>query len=56
MKFEKCRNCKYVCTCCYSRINNDNCSGCEFPKDEFKPAPNIKYCPLDGKELEDTED
>ena len=49
--YSVCRDCKYVCSCCSSRINNLRCYGCESHYDEFKPADNIKYCPLTGKKL-----
>lgn len=50
--YEKCRNCEYICTCCLSRKYCDCCSGCENDHDEFKPAKNIKFCPLDGNKIE----
>lgn len=56
MKYEKCRQCDYICTCCESRGLWTNCSGCENPKDEFEPAQNIKFCPLNGEKLEDREE
>lgn len=52
MMFEKCRNCKYICTCCSSRNVCESCSGCEKYYDEFRPAENILYCPLDGSKVE----
>lgn len=52
MMYEKCRSCKYRCTCCSSRNAWECCSGCENHYDEFKPADNIIYCPLDGNEIE----
>ena len=50
--YEKCRNCEYICTCCLSRKYCDCCSGCENDHDEFKPAKNIRFCPLDGNKIE----
>ena len=29
MSYEKCRDCKYRCTCCNSRADGMKCSGCE---------------------------
>lgn len=51
MMYEKCRKCRYRCTCCSSRKDWNNCSGCDR-YDEFKPADNIIFCPLDGSEIE----
>lgn len=51
MLYSMCRNCSYVCGCCSARINNARCSGCENHYDEFKPADNIKYCPLTGEKF-----
>ena len=49
--YEKCKNCEYICTCCLSRQYCDR-SGCENGYDEFKPAKNIRFCPLDGNKIE----
>ena len=49
--YTKCRDCKYRCTCCSSRGLGINCSGCENYYDQFKPAENIFYCPLDGSKI-----
>lgn len=49
--YSMCRNCSYVCSCCSARANGARCSGCESRYDEFKPAENIKYCPLTGEKL-----
>lgn len=51
MIYVECRNCKFVCTCCASRKDGTNCSGCENHFDEFKPAENINYCPMTGKRV-----
>ena len=51
MKYEKCRHCQWCCSCCRSRHNGIRCSGCENMNDEFQPAGNIIYCPLDGRML-----
>ena len=52
--FTKCRECDYVCSCCSSRTDCANCSGCENHHDEFKPAENIIYCPLTGEKVEES--
>lgn len=53
MSYKKCRDCKYRCTCCRDRVNSLRCSGRECHYDEFAPAENIIYCPLDGKKIEE---
>lgn len=53
MTYQKCRDCNYRCICCRDRVNSLSCSGCENHYDEFKPAENIIYCPLDGKKIEE---
>lgn len=42
-----CKRCVYTCACCESRFHHSACSGCD-KFDSFKPAANIKFCPLDG--------
>lgn len=51
MAYDKCRDCKYRCTCCSSREGWSHCSGCESHYDEFKPAENIIYCPMTGQKI-----
>lgn len=53
MGYEKCKDCKYICTCCASRKDYVRCSGCESHYDEFIPAENINYCPLTGEDIHD---
>lgn len=52
--YKKCKDCKYRCTCCSSRNAGECCSGCDR-YDEFKPAKNIIYCPIDGNKIENFE-
>ena len=52
MAYEKCRDCKYRCTCYSSRADGMKCSGCENYYDEYQPAKNIKYCLLSGKKVD----
>lgn len=50
MAYEKCRKCRFVCTCCNSHDNDTwpRCSECPNNRFEFQPARHINYCPLDG--------
>lgn len=55
MKFEKCRECAFVCTCCSSRETKKNCKQCNSMNfnEGYRPAGNIHYCSKDGEKIED---
>lgn len=49
--YPTCKACKYVCSCCASRGDASKCYNCVNDNSDFKPAENIKHCPITGLKI-----
>lgn len=51
--YPTCGKCLYACRCCKYNYTSIACSGCEQDHDEFVPAGHIKFCSINGKNIDE---